>query len=60
MKKTAIIVLSVALLAGVLSAQAYRGGRGRLTGLVLDQKGQPIEGVTVKLFAVKHRTDARS
>ena len=55
MKKTAIIVLSVALLAGVLSAQAYRGGRGRLTGLVLDQKGQPIEGVTVKLFAVKHQ-----
>jgi len=54
MKRSAIIVLSLALLASVLSAQAYRSGRGRLTGLVLDQKGQPIEGVKVKLFAVKH------
>lgn len=55
MKRSAIIVLSLALLASVLSAQVYLGGRGRLTGLVLDQKGQPIEGVTVKLFAVKHQ-----
>jgi tetratricopeptide (TPR) repeat protein len=55
MKKTTILVLSLALLVSVLSAQVYLGGRGRLTGLVMDQKGQPIEGVTVKLFAVKHQ-----
>ena len=55
MKRTAIIVLSIALLASVLSAQVYLGGRGRLTGLVMDQTGQPIDGVTVKLFAVKHQ-----
>jgi tetratricopeptide (TPR) repeat protein len=55
MKRTAIIVLTVAFLASVLTAQVYLGGRGRLTGLVMDQKGQPIDGVTVKLFAVKHQ-----
>ncbi len=55
MKRSLIFVLSLVLIAGALSAQAYRGGRGRLTGLVMDQKGQPIEGVTVKLFAVKHQ-----
>jgi tetratricopeptide (TPR) repeat protein len=55
MKRIAVILMSLVLLTGVLSAQAYLGGRGRLTGIVLDQKGQPIAGVTVKLFAVKHQ-----
>lgn len=55
MKQTAVIFMSIALLASVLSAQVYLGGRGRLTGIVLDQTGKPIEGVTVKLFAVKHQ-----
>jgi len=55
MKRIAIFVLSIALLASVLTAQVYLGGRGRLTGFVMDQKGQPIDGVTVKLFAVKHQ-----
>ena len=55
MKRTAIALLSLAVLAGPLSAQAYRAGRGRITGSVLDQKGQPIEGVTVKLFHLKHQ-----
>jgi tetratricopeptide (TPR) repeat protein len=54
MKKAFIIVAAVALAAGSLSAQAYRSGRGRMTGVVLDTEGHPIEGVKVKLFAVKH------
>jgi tetratricopeptide (TPR) repeat protein len=54
MKRTLILMIALALVAGGLSAQAYKGGRGRLTGIVVDKDGKPIEGAKVKLFSVKH------
>lgn len=42
----AVAVLACAALAG---AQSWRG-QGRMAGKVSDEAGQPIEGVTVKLF----------
>ena len=53
MKKVFVFIIAAALLSGLLSAQAYKGGRGRLVGVVVDKDGKPIEGVTVKFFAVK-------
>jgi Flp pilus assembly protein TadD len=36
----------------MLTAQTYKG-KGRISGYVLDQDGNPIEGVTVKLFSLR-------
>lgn len=48
-----IAVISLALLASVvLSAQDYKG-KGRLLGVVTDEQGNPLEGVTVKLFSLR-------
>ena len=55
MKTKAISVIFLLILATIsvsLFAQSYRG-QGRMTGIVLDQDGKPLEGVKVKLFSVK-------
>jgi tetratricopeptide (TPR) repeat protein len=50
-KSIAVIVLAL-MAAGALAAQDYKG-KGRLLGIVTDEQGQPLEGVTVKLFSLR-------
>ncbi len=50
-KKTVLILLSILLVAGSLSAQGWKG-KGRFNGVVKDEAGAPIEGVSVKLLHV--------
>jgi tetratricopeptide (TPR) repeat protein len=53
MKKGLIIAAMTIVLAVALVAQSVTG-KGKLKGVVLDEKtGQPIEGVTIKLFSMK-------
>lgn len=52
MKKLAIIGCLILVSSLFLPAQDWKG-KGRLGGVVLDQAGNPIEGVTVKLFSLK-------
>jgi tetratricopeptide (TPR) repeat protein len=52
MKKTAALIIILFLVAVVASAQEYQG-KGRISGIVLDAQGKPVEGVKVKLFYVK-------
>jgi tetratricopeptide (TPR) repeat protein len=49
MKKTATVFGILIALALSLPAQDYKG-KGRLSGIVTDMSGAPLEGVTVKLF----------
>jgi tetratricopeptide (TPR) repeat protein len=54
MKKILIIVTLAVLLAVSLFSQTGAEGKGRIKGVVLDEKtGQPLEGVTVKLYSMK-------
>jgi len=54
MKKALIITVLAAFLAATLVAQSANSGKGKIKGIVLDEKtGQPLEGVTVKLYSVK-------
>ena len=51
--KKAVLAVTVALVAAlVLAAQDYKG-KARQGGVVFDEKGAPLEGVTVKLFSLK-------
>lgn len=50
-KKTVLVLLSVLLVAGTLSAQGWKG-KGRFNGIVKDEAGAPLEGVSVKLLHV--------
>ncbi len=53
MKKSSITAMVAVSFAWVLAfSQNYRG-EGRMTGIVTDESGKPIEGVRVKLFSVK-------
>lgn len=53
MRRKEIIYLLVSVLfMSFLFSQAYRG-RGRLIGHVYDDKGNPLEGVEVKLYSVR-------
>jgi tetratricopeptide (TPR) repeat protein len=53
MRKTLLLVVCVLLVLSVaLAAQTYKG-KGRISGIILDQDGNPIEGVTVKLFSLR-------
>jgi tetratricopeptide (TPR) repeat protein len=49
MKKIALVCGVLIAIAVLLPAQDYKG-KGRLGGTVTDEAGQPLEGVTVKLF----------
>jgi tetratricopeptide (TPR) repeat protein len=54
MKKVLLIAALAILLACSLAAQSGVVGKGKVKGVVLDSKsGQPLEGVTVKLFSLK-------
>jgi len=52
MKKTTILLLLLSVLAAqtFVYSQGYKG-KGKVKGLVSDQDGNPIEGVTVKLYS---------
>lgn len=50
MKKIALLCSVILVCAGVLAAQDYKG-KGRVGGIVTDEAGNPLEGVTVKLFS---------
>jgi Tfp pilus assembly protein PilF len=52
MKKAVLAVMIVLAAALVLAAQDYKG-KARQGGVVFDEKGGPLEGVTVKLFSLK-------
>lgn len=52
MKRIAVLFALMIIICGLLLSQAYRG-KGRLTGIVKDAEGNPLPGVTVKLFHVK-------
>ncbi len=51
--KKAIIVLTIILLFGFLSFSGNYSGKGKLKGFVKDEDGNPIEGVTVKLYCLR-------
>jgi tetratricopeptide (TPR) repeat protein len=54
MKKVLIIAALAILLTGTLLAQSGVIGKGKIRGVVFDSaSGQPLEGVTVKLFSLK-------
>ena len=56
MKKSASLLLAIVLLTSIyLSAQGYKG-RGKVKGTVLDEEGNPLEGVKVKLFCERGKS----
>jgi len=59
MKKAILIIVCSFLVFGILSAQDWRG-RGRVTGLVFDTDGKPIEGVTVKMVWTKDKSEVEA
>jgi TolA-binding protein len=52
MKKVLFLMVCVLTAASFISAQDWKG-QGRLPGIVLDEQGNPIEGVRVKFFCPK-------
>src|SRR4030065_611357 len=52
MKKIALLCSVILICIFILPAQDYKG-KGRLGGIVYDEAGNPLEGVTVKLFSLK-------
>ena len=52
MKKGFVTAVAVMILIYPLFSQGYKG-QGRLKGVITDTEGNPIEGVTVKLFSMK-------
>jgi len=48
MRKAVLILAGIIVIGGCLAAQDWKGN-GRLNGVVSDQDGKPIKGVTVKL-----------
>ncbi len=50
------IFISLLLILSVLGlAQAYKG-QGRMNGRIIDEEGNPVEGVKVKLFSVRSQS----
>ncbi len=52
MKKTVLLIILVVFCGSLIFAQTYKG-KARIKGFVYDEEGNPIEGVTVKLYSVK-------
>jgi TolA-binding protein len=52
MKKAVLLCSLILVVALVLPAQDWKG-KGRVGGIVTDESGNPLEGVTVKLFSLK-------
>jgi tetratricopeptide (TPR) repeat protein len=52
MKKIALLCSVIMIAALSLPAQDYKG-KGRLSGIVTDESGNPLEGVTIRLFSLK-------
>jgi tetratricopeptide (TPR) repeat protein len=52
MKKITVFIIIIGFLSIVLFSAAYTG-KGKLKGVVKDENGNPVEGVTVKLFSLK-------
>ncbi len=52
MKKIALLAGLILISSLLLPAQDYKG-KGRINGIVTDENGNPLEGVTVKLFSLK-------
>ncbi|MDH7513320.1 MAG: tetratricopeptide repeat protein [Clostridiales bacterium] len=52
MKKASLAIILMIAFSLISLAQDYRG-KGRVVGYVRDKDGNPIEGVTVKLFSLK-------
>src|SRR4030043_1507104 len=52
MKKIALLCSVILVCPFIPPAQDYKG-KGRLGGIVTDEAGNPLEGVTVKLFSLK-------
>ena len=55
MKKAAIIFVLILVMIIFVFSQTYKG-KGRLLGLILDETGNPIEGVKVKLFSLRGKS----
>lgn len=52
MKKTVLLIILLVFCGSLIFAQTYKG-KARIKGFVYDEEGNPIEGVTVKLYSVK-------
>ncbi len=52
MRRFAILTVLTLLFGSLAWAQGYKG-QGRVSGIVTDETGKPLEGVKVKLFSVK-------
>jgi len=52
MKKVVLIVGVILTAAVFLAAQDYKG-KARVSGIVTDEQGKPLEGVRIKLFCIK-------
>ena len=53
MKKVLVIAAVAIFLSVSLFAQSGVVGKGKIKGIVLDENGKPLQGVTVKLFSLK-------
>lgn len=51
MKKTVLLIILLVFCGSLIFAQTYKG-KARIKGFVYDEEGNPIEGVTVKLYSV--------
>ena len=52
MKKTGLLLFLIFLASILVFSQDYKG-KGRVVGHVFDEEGNPLEGVTVKLFSMR-------
>ncbi|MBU4267752.1 MAG: tetratricopeptide repeat protein [Acidobacteria bacterium] len=53
MKKVLLIVALAIFLSVSLFAQSGVSGKGKIKGIVLDESGKPLAGVTIKLFSLR-------